>query len=51
MGIQFSWPRRRKCDPEAVRMAAFTAKDPNDRRALDAHMARVRSSPDITLRR
>ena len=37
-------------DPEAVRMAAFTAEDPDDRRAFDAHMARVRSSPDITLR-
>jgi len=31
-------------------MAAFTAEDPDDRRAFDAHMARVRSSPDITLR-
>jgi RimJ/RimL family protein N-acetyltransferase len=37
-------------DPEAVRMAAFTAENPDDRRAFDAHMARVRSSPDITLR-
>ena len=37
-------------DPEAVWMAAFTARDPNDRTAFDAHMARVRSAPDTTLR-
>jgi RimJ/RimL family protein N-acetyltransferase len=37
-------------DPEAVRMAAFTAEDPGDRNAFAAHMARVRSSPDTTLR-
>jgi RimJ/RimL family protein N-acetyltransferase len=37
-------------DPEAVRMAAFTADDPDDRTAFDAHMAWLRSSPDITLR-
>ena len=37
-------------DPESVRMAAFTADDPDDRPAFDAHMARVRSSPDVTLR-
>jgi RimJ/RimL family protein N-acetyltransferase len=37
-------------DPEAVRMAAFTAENPDDRHAFDAHMARVRSSPDTTLR-
>jgi RimJ/RimL family protein N-acetyltransferase len=37
-------------DPEAVRMAAFTAEDPDDRSAFDAHMARARSSPDVTLR-
>jgi RimJ/RimL family protein N-acetyltransferase len=36
--------------PQAVWMAAFTAKDPNGRAAFDAHMARVRSAPDITLR-
>ena len=35
-------------DPESVRMAAFTAKDPNDREAFDAHMAKVRDSPDVT---
>ncbi len=37
-------------DPEAVRMAAFTAEDPSDRAAFDAHMARVRSAPDVTHR-
>lgn len=37
-------------DPESVRMAAFTPEDPDDRSAFDAHMAKVRSSPDITLR-
>lgn len=37
-------------DPESVRMAAFTAKDPDDRAAFDAHMAKVRSAPDATLR-
>jgi RimJ/RimL family protein N-acetyltransferase len=33
-------------DPESVRMAAFTAQDPSDRSAFDAHMARVMSSPE-----
>jgi RimJ/RimL family protein N-acetyltransferase len=37
-------------DPEGVRMAAFTPEDPGDRNAFDAHMARVRSSPDIIMR-
>jgi hypothetical protein len=37
-------------DPEGVRMAAFTPEDPDDRNTFDAHMARVRSSPDITHR-
>jgi len=37
-------------DPEAIRMAAFTAKDPDDRAAFDAHMARIRSRPDVVLR-
>ena len=37
-------------DPESVRMAAFTSRDPNDRDAFDAHMARVRSAPDVTNR-
>jgi RimJ/RimL family protein N-acetyltransferase len=37
-------------DPESVWMAAFTPDDPDDRAAFDAHMAKVRTSPDITLR-
>ena len=37
-------------DPEAVRMAAFTAENPDDRHAFDIHMARVRNSPGITMR-
>jgi len=37
-------------DPESVRMAAFTAKDPDDRAAFDAHMAKVRSLPGVTNR-
>jgi RimJ/RimL family protein N-acetyltransferase len=34
-------------DPVAVRMAAFTPPDPDDRAAFDAHMARVRGLPDV----
>lgn len=37
-------------DPESVQMAAFTAKDPNDREAFDTHMSKVRTSPDVTMR-
>jgi RimJ/RimL family protein N-acetyltransferase len=37
-------------DPESVRMAAFTTKDPNDRSAFDAHMAKILSSPGVTHR-
>lgn len=33
-------------DPESVRMAAFTAKDPDDREAFDAHMRRIRGNPE-----
>ncbi|HEY7273824.1 MAG TPA: GNAT family N-acetyltransferase [Actinoplanes sp.] len=36
-------------DPESVRMAAFTTKDPDDRMAFDLHMAKVRASPDGTI--
>ncbi|RSM48364.1 GNAT family N-acetyltransferase [Actinoplanes sp. ATCC 53533] len=36
-------------DPVAVRMAAFTAEDPDDRAAFDAHFVRVRTSPDVLL--
>ena len=37
-------------DPEGVRMAAFTAEDPDDRAHFDAHMARVRAAPGVTMR-
>ena len=37
-------------DPEAVRMAAFTAEDPDDRVAFDEHLVRLRTAPDINLR-
>jgi RimJ/RimL family protein N-acetyltransferase len=37
-------------DPRAVHMAAFTAPDPDDRAAFDAHMAMVLASPGITHR-
>jgi RimJ/RimL family protein N-acetyltransferase len=38
------------CDPQSVRMAAFTAEDPNDRAAFNTHMAKLISSPEIRLR-
>jgi RimJ/RimL family protein N-acetyltransferase len=37
-------------DPESVQMAAFTAKDPNDREAFDTHMSKVRTAHDTILR-
>jgi len=37
-------------DPESVRMAAFTAKNPDDRAAFDAHMAKILASPESTNR-
>lgn len=37
-------------DPESVQMAAFTAEDPDDRKAFDSHMSTVRTSPDVTMR-
>jgi RimJ/RimL family protein N-acetyltransferase len=37
-------------DPESVRMAAFTARDPDDREAFDAHMSKVRAADDVTQR-
>jgi len=37
-------------DPEAVRMAAFTPDDPDDRARFDAHLARIRTDPEITMR-
>lgn len=41
---------RQMSDPESVRMAAFTAEDPNDRQRFDAHMSRVMRSPETTNR-
>jgi RimJ/RimL family protein N-acetyltransferase len=35
-------------DPESVRMAAFTAENPDDRTAFDVHMAKVRALPEVT---
>jgi RimJ/RimL family protein N-acetyltransferase len=37
-------------DPDGVWMAAFTAEDPDDRAFFDAHMARVRADPGVTMR-
>lgn len=37
-------------DPESVWMAAFTAEDPNDREAFDAHWRKVRARTDVTNR-
>ena len=38
------------CDPVSVAMAAFTPEDHDDRARFDAHMARVRKDPEITMR-
>jgi RimJ/RimL family protein N-acetyltransferase len=37
-------------DPESVQMAAFTAKDPDDREAFDIHMSKVMAAAEVTLR-
>ena len=37
-------------DPESVRMAAFTAENPDDRTAFDVHMPKVRTLPEVTNR-
>jgi RimJ/RimL family protein N-acetyltransferase len=37
-------------DPDALWMAAFTAKDPADRDSFDAHWSRMRGSSDVVLR-
>ncbi|WP_436534866.1 GNAT family N-acetyltransferase [Actinoplanes sp. HUAS TT8] len=37
-------------DPESVRMAGFTAKDPDDRAAFDAHMAKIKAWPGVVNR-
>jgi RimJ/RimL family protein N-acetyltransferase len=41
---------RQMNDPEALRMAAFTAEDPADWTAFDAHWRRIRSSSDVVAR-
>ncbi|MFF3891050.1 GNAT family N-acetyltransferase [Streptomyces sp. NPDC001914] len=37
-------------DPEGIRMAAFTAKDPTDSDYFTAHWARIRQNPAVLLR-
>jgi RimJ/RimL family protein N-acetyltransferase len=37
-------------DPEANFMAAFTAKDPTDRVAFEAHWRKIRNDPTITIK-
>ncbi|MFC1419125.1 GNAT family N-acetyltransferase [Streptacidiphilus cavernicola] len=37
-------------DPEALRMAAFTAEDPSDRTRFEEHWARIRQDPAIVMR-
>lgn len=37
-------------EEKAVWMAAFTADDPNDRKAFDDHWQRIRNKDDITIR-
>lgn len=39
-----------QADPAAMRMAAFTAKDPHDRAAFRAHWARMQKDSSVTLR-
>ena len=37
-------------EPEAMRMAAFSSKDPNDREAFDARWSRIRGDDDVRIR-
>lgn len=37
-------------DPEAVHMAAFTAEDPSDRDAFDAHWTRIQADHGVIVR-
>ncbi|WNF01316.1 GNAT family N-acetyltransferase [Streptomyces luomodiensis] len=37
-------------DPEGIRMAAFTAKDPSDSAHFQAHWARIRKDPAVIAR-
>ncbi|MFI1360004.1 GNAT family N-acetyltransferase [Streptomyces sp. NPDC020898] len=41
---------RQTNDPESLRMAAFTAQDPTDRDAFDAHWKRIRAASDVVPR-
>ncbi|MFJ6567287.1 GNAT family N-acetyltransferase [Streptomyces sp. NPDC091292] len=41
---------RQMADPESNQVAAFTAKDPTDRDAFDAHWARIRAADDVLTR-
>nr|WSY55866.1 GNAT family N-acetyltransferase [Streptomyces sp. NBC_00886] len=41
---------RQMNDPDSLRMAAFTPKDPADRDAFDAHWKRIRASADVVPR-
>ncbi|KOV69745.1 GNAT family N-acetyltransferase [Streptomyces sp. MMG1121] len=41
---------RQMTDPESVRMAAFTARDPADRDAFDARWRRMRASAGLVVR-
>ncbi|MCX4773378.1 GNAT family N-acetyltransferase [Streptomyces sp. NBC_01260] len=42
----FAW----MADPESVRTAAFTAEDPTDRHAFDAHWGRVLADASVVMR-
>lgn len=42
----FAW----MADPESVRTAAFTAEDPTDRHAFDAHWSRVLADASVVMR-
>ncbi|MFE2045260.1 GNAT family N-acetyltransferase [Streptomyces sp. NPDC059477] len=41
---------RQMNDPESLRMAAFTPKDPTDRDAFDAHWRRIRAADGVLTR-
>lgn len=40
---------KHQCDPVACQMAAFTAEDPADRTAFDAHWNKILSDDSVTL--
>jgi len=37
-------------DPAAIRMVAFSSRDPEDRSAFDAHWAKIRRDPKVVMR-